>query len=59
MENDMTRKENAAAYHKLAADRAKVAAKYAKSKDYDLAARWYNAADVFTRIAREIENGRL
>lgn len=49
----MNAKQKAAAYRKLATDRAKLAAKYAKSKNYDQAARWYNAADVFTRIADE------
>jgi len=51
----MTKKEKAARYHELATDRAKLAARYAKSKNYEEAARWYSAADVFTRIAAEFE----
>lgn len=51
----MTAKEKAKRYRDLAIDRAKLAAKYAKTKDYDQAARWYSAADVFTRIAAEFE----
>lgn len=51
----MTAKEKAKRYRELATDRAKLAAKYAKTKDYDQAARWYSAADVFTRIAARFE----
>lgn len=51
----MTAKEKAKRYRDLAIDRAKLAAKYAKSKNYNEAARWYSAADVFNRIAAEFE----
>ena len=52
----MTLKEKANAYRKMAADRARLAAKYAKSKDYDQAAKWYYAASNFTRIADELSS---
>ena len=54
----MTSKEKAKAYRALAADRARLAAKYAKSKEYEKAARWYNAADTFMRIADEFSRPR-
>lgn len=54
----MTSKEKAKAYRALAADRAQMAAEYAKTKEYDKAARWYMAADNFLRIAEEFSNPR-
>lgn len=50
----MTIKDKVKAYRKLARDRAALAAKYAKTKDYEQAARWYNAASNLNRIADEL-----
>jgi hypothetical protein len=55
MTEHRSKKQKATAYRELAADRAKLAAKYAKAKDYELAARWYNAAHTFMRIADEFD----
>ena len=54
----MTIKDKVKAYRKMAADRAALAAKYAKGREYDQAARWYTAADKFIRIADELSNPR-
>ncbi len=52
----MTMKEKATAYRKMAADRAKLAAKYASTKNYEQAAKWYFAASNYTRIADELSS---
>lgn len=44
-------KEKVKGYRKLATDRARLAAKYARSKDYEQAAKWYYAASNYTKIA--------
>jgi hypothetical protein len=54
----MTIKDKVKAYRKMAEERAALAAKYAKGKEYGLAARWYTAADNFIRIADELSNHR-
>ena len=54
----MTIKDKVKAYRKMAAERAALAAKYAKGKEYDKAARWYTAADNLMRIADELSNPR-
>ena len=54
----MSIKDKVKAYRKMAAERAALAAKYAKSREYDKAARWYTAADNLMRIADELSNPR-
>jgi len=54
----MTLKEKAKAYRKLAKNRAELASRYAKAKQYERAARWYMAADNFMRIAAEFSSPR-
>jgi hypothetical protein len=52
----VTIKEKVQGFRKLAADRARLAAKYAKSKDYEQAAKWYYAASNYTKIANTLAN---